>query len=483
MQFLKSNTLLLVLSLLYMAFCGYVVFNSQAWLSLASVGFLLVFVALFYTEQVFLALAFLTPLSINIESYTDSFGLYVPTEPVLFGLMILVSFTYLIHSERYRFILRNPILWALVFYLFWIGFTSITSTHPVVSLKFLLARLWFIVPIFFFGTLTFLKEKNIRAFMWLFCSGMVIAMIYTLVVHAGYRFGEKESHWVMFPFFKDHTIYGAIVALIVPLVFGLYFSKKHTPIVTFVLFGFMFVTLLALYFSYTRAAQLSVLAAVAVLVAIRLRIHIRWIVAATALAGVGLYFYWNSIQLELGRNKSEHTTENFAERLESATNVTTDASNLERLNRWTCAIDMFRERPVFGFGPGTYAFEYARFQRPENLTIISTNFGNMGNAHSEYLGPLAETGLIGMLSVLLLVGVIFYKGITLYYAWPNEEREMKVIILSLVLALVTYFVHGFLNNFLDTDKAAIPVWSACAIFIALDYKLKRRERSEAELES
>ena len=179
--------------------------------------------------------------------------------------------------------------------------------------------------------------------------------------------------------------------------------------------------------------------------------------------------------MELERNNAEHTTENFSEKLQSATNVTTDASNLERLNRWACAISMFNEKPIFGFGPGTYSFEYARFQSPDNITIISTNFGDGGNAHSEYLGPLAEMGFLGMISMLLIVTAIFYKGITLYIKWPSEDIEMRTILLSMILALVTYFVHGVLNNYLDTDKAAVPIWSFCAAFIALEIVLNKRQ--------
>ena len=181
--------------------------------------------------------------------------------------------------------------------------------------------------------------------------------------------------------------------------------------------------------------------------------------------------------MSLERNKYEHTTEEFSEKLQSAANVTTDASNLERINRWSCAIAMFEERPVFGFGPGTYAFEYARFQDPENLTIISTNFGNLGNAHSEYLGPLAEMGLVGMISVFLIVAAIFYQGISLYNRWPKEDREMKVLILAMIISLTTYFVHGILNNFLDTDKASVPIWGMCAMFIALETSLQAQHRS------
>ena len=95
----------------------------------------------------------------------------------------------------------------------------------------------------------------------------------------------------------------------------------------------------------------------------------------------------------------------------------------------------------------------------------------MGNAHSEYLGPLAEMGLMGLISMLLIVAAIFYKGITLYIKWPEEDKETRVLLLAMIMALVTYFVHGILNNYLDTDKAAVPIWGICAIFIALEASL------------
>ncbi|MCC5924686.1 MAG: O-antigen ligase family protein, partial [Crocinitomicaceae bacterium] len=133
---------------------------------------------------------------------------------------------------------------------------------------------------------------------------------------------------------------------------------------------------------------------------------------------------------------------------------------------------MFLDRPFFGFGPATYAFEYAAYQDPQKLTIISTNFGDGGNAHSEYLGPLAETGVIGLITVLVFVGLLFYTGIRLYIQYPAHLDGMKIIILCLVLAMATYFFHGILNNYLDTDKAAVPVYGTCAMFIALQNRLK-----------
>lgn len=451
---------------------------TDSWIGyLLPYALVVLYVSIFYTEYTFFFIIAATPLSINIEEYVDGFGLFIPTEPLLFGTMVILLLQSLYSRVFPSYLLKSSIFWTVVLYLTWIALTSITSTHPTASLKYLLARLWFIVPILFYGSSVFFDPKKIRLFLWLFISGMIVVILYTVAVHASYRFGEKEAHWVMFPFFKDHTIYGALVALVVPLIFAFYFSKRHTPLIQFLLLGFLFVSLLGLYFSYTRAAWLSVILAVGVWALVRFKVRFS-IFAGSAVLLLGLILYsWDGIQQELSRNKSEHTTEDFGKRLESAANVTTDASNLERINRWSCAISMFEERPVLGFGPGTYAFEYARFQEPENLTIISTNFGDGGNAHSEYLGPLAEMGLPGMLLFLAIVSAIFYQGITLYHAWPAADREMRTLIMGMIVALSTYFIHGFLNNYLDTDKAAIPVWGISAIFIAFTARLKAGKAS------
>jgi O-antigen ligase len=206
---------------------------------------------------------------------------------------------------------------------------------------------------------------------------------------------------------------------------------------------------------------------------IYLRIKLSYLLVAGAIFIGGLFVFWDNIQMELERNNEVHTTEEFGTRLQSAANVSTDASNLERINRWACAIEMFKERPLLGFGPGTYQFEYAQFQEPENLTIISTNFGDLGNAHSEYLGALSESGIFGLISFLILVGAMFYSGITLYYDNSKIDVAQKALVLSSILGLSTYFIHGFLNNYLDTDKAAVPIFGICAIFIALQQSTKK----------
>ena len=127
---------------------------------------------------------------------------------------------------------------------------------------------------------------------------------------------------------------------------------------------------------------------------------------------------------------------------------------------------MFSERPIFGWGPGTYQFIYAPFQSSQDLTIISTNNADGGNAHSEYLGPLAEQGVMGSVNFVLLLLAVSSLAFRLYR--QLRDRELKVLALTSYLGLMTYFIHAVLNNYLDTDKASAPFWGFIAILVAID---------------
>ena len=127
---------------------------------------------------------------------------------------------------------------------------------------------------------------------------------------------------------------------------------------------------------------------------------------------------------------------------------------------------MFEIKPVFGWGTGIYMFKYAPFQLSSERTIISTDAGDLGTAHSEYIGPLAESGVLGTLSFLTILIVTAYTAIKLYYRL--EDKEAKMLVLASLLGLITYYVHGLLNNFLDTDKASMPFWTFTAIIVAID---------------
>ncbi|MFW5851696.1 MAG: O-antigen ligase family protein [Bacteroidota bacterium] len=429
---------------------------------------LLAFVSL---KHLMLIIAFCAPLSIQLSYFLPdaSLDMSLPTEPFLFGVMGLF-FLKLITERRFdKKVLAHPVSISIYFYLIWLFLTSLSSELPIVSFKYLLVRLWFIVNFYFLVTQLVEDKSYISKYLWAYTLGLMIVIGITLFKHAQEEFTQKAGHYVMHPFFNDHTSYGAALAMILPAIIGITQSVRKTFNIRFLQIFAISIILIALVFSYTRAAWLSLVVAIGIWILIKLRIKFRSLVIIGILSLSILIPISHSIMYSLEKNDEVSSTD-FSAHIKSMSNITTDASNLERINRWKSAIRMFEERPVMGWGPGTYMFLYAPFQHSEDRTIISTNAADLGNAHSEYLGLLSEAGFIGSLSFILIIILTLTTVFRLYYRTHNDTT--KKIALSLCLGLITYYVHGFLNNFLDYDKISLLFWSFTAIIVALDIQDK-----------
>ena len=463
---------LVLLTVLFVLLNTVLLANEFFWLGLLPIALMVVFLAFFSLEKLLLLIVFFTPLSFSLESLDfGGVGMFIPTEPLLFGVLLLFFIRLIANTKVDTKITNHPITYAIVFYLIWIAFTILTSEMPLVSVKFLISRMWFILPFYLLGAAFFKNIQNIKKFLWLYLLPLSAVILITSYKHSLFHFDLESSHLVMYPFFKDHTRYGAVIAFMIPLAIYLFTVSKNKNIVL----GIIAVLALGLVLSFTRAAWVSLAAASVFAIVLKSRISFPRFLALVIVAIGGLLFSWSTIIMTLEKN-TQDSSSSLSKHVESVSNISTDASNLERINRWNCAIRMFKERPLVGWGPGTYAFQYAPFQRSKEKTIISTNQGDLGNAHSEFLGPLAESGILGLISFLLLMLVVYYKGMKLYY--QLEKGDLKNLVFFSLLSLTTYFSHGFLNNFLDTDKLAIPFWSCIAFLLVVDIYHKQTSTQE-----
>jgi O-antigen ligase len=398
-------------------------------------------------------------------------GISIPTEPLMLGIVIVFIIKLLFENNYDTAILKHPVTIMIIISLVWMFITSLTSQIPLVSFKYFAARVWFVIPFYFIGILLFKKPGNIRFFIWFYVVPLIGVIAYTTYNHALWGFNEQAGHWVMEPFYNDHTAYGAVLTIFIPVFAGFSFSNSYSKTVRLFSLIILAVLIMALILSFSRAAWISLAFSCIIYMIIILRIKMKWIVLTLAIFFGIFFLFQNEIWDRLEKNK-QGSSANFVEHLQSISNISTDDSNLERINRWQSAFRMFAERPVFGFGPGTYQFEYAPFQHSNEKTRISTNFGDKGNAHSEYIGPMAESGIIGMLSMLGILVFTIITGLRVYKL--AEEKEIKMISLAILIGLITYFFHGTMNNFLDTDKASVPFWGFIAILVALDlYYVKK----------
>ena len=434
----------------------------------------IVYTAVFHLQNLVYFLAFATPLAISLKEMglTEGPDLSLPTEPIMFGIMlvyVLIHFQKTITDKKF---LNHPLTLLICFQLFWMFVTTCTSTDIVISLKYLISRLWFIFSCYIIIPHLFQNKKNIINFVLAYAIALAIVVCYTTVSHARFNFDEKIADWIVSPFYNDHTAYGAALAMFIPVMVSFWFLKslsRNLKVLSIILFG-MF--MLAIVLSFARAGWGSLAVALAILLTLWLKIKFRTLfITFFTLLGLFLAFQTEIIMI-LNKNNQD-AKGGFANNIESMLNISTEASNLERLNRWSCAIRMWQDKPVFGWGPGTYMFKYAPYQLSRDLTIISTNFGTVGTAHSEYLGPLSEQGILGLVGVIILLFYVTSLGYRLAYSL--EDHDDRILCIGLFLGIMTYFVHGFINNFLDTDKLSLPFWAFLAALVCFDlYYTKKK---------
>lgn len=425
--------------------------------------------AIVAADKYLLVIVFFVPVSVPLSRLVEglSIDMYLPTEPLLAGLLLLYMLKYLMADRIDLKVLRHPVTLAIYFHLGWLFITCLTSTDLMVSFKMLISRLWFIVGFYLLATQLFRQEKRMHTYVWLIVISFTGVIIYALFNHMQYGLDNQVmAHRVASPFYKDHTSYGASLGFLLPVLAGLFLLIKRENINS----RFLMVLLILLYVfatvvSYTRATWLSILASIGFWAILKLKIRFEIVLVGAAIL-VGLFFSVRTeMMIQLEQNRVESSGE-FSDHVQSISNITTDQSNLERLNRWSCALRMWQDKPFFGFGPGTYQFEYGRYQRSYEKTRISTDFGTMGTAHSEYFGPLAETGVFGLLSILLVIGTTLYTGIRVYLT--SKKRSIRIFSLAVLVGLVSYYLHGLLNNFLDTDKISVLFWGFTAMLVAMD---------------
>ena len=425
-------------------------------------GLLLLAYAIFIKNAFSLAytgIALLAPLSVKTAlPFAD---LYLPSEFLTASLALSVAAVLLL-SKQGGLLLKYPLpaLWLLTFVP-----GMIASELPQTSVKFFALNALFVTA-FYYGGLLLAARGN--AFPWTaFLMGLVPVGLWGLYQFSRYNFNPITISGIFKPFFYSHTMFGAVAAFVAAVALSKARTQRWWLLVALV-------ATVAVGFSTSRAALWSLVFMGGLFALSALPKALR--VAVPALAVVVFFGLGGWVKLDeaftYNSYESHDPQASLVEQSMSVTNVQSDASNIERLNRWTSALAMFNERPFTGFGPGTYQFTYIPFQdkRLENrLTVTNPNSpppGSGGSAHSELLLQLSENGIWSPLIFLLMWVRWFYFG---WFKRPNLEAVPPVF-----FGLSTYFFHMQFNNFLNQSVFAFLFWGAAAY---LDYKI-RSQRDE-----
>ncbi len=447
------------------------------------------------------AVALSLPFSLRLYFSSVDLEVIFPAEPLIGMVCILQVVSLILQRSAIdlpRAVLRDPLVLLVLLWVTVLTVSALFGHYAMASFKALLVRTTFIAVFFafpaFFPSLA--RFQRVR-FLDLHAVALACVALFTLYRQSGMGYDRNGSALAPFPFYVDHTSYSA--ALVFALLFGCGYlagiarKKRWREVLPLALLCTL--GLLAAYLAYCRAAWLSLVVVGVLAVVLWLQLRVRTVLV---MVGVGCAVGLIGLVTALGGQVSSTADSNatgagFKESVRSLTNVQSDASNKERVNRWKCSLRMFKDSPWVGHGVGSYQFVFVPYQAQEEMTYISvtgpvdpdrvqriwtfsdglfirrnpqTFYCSGGTAHSEYLLALSESGILAALVFAMLGMVALLRG--LRRIPMITDRAVRYRMVAAWLAICAYFTHAFFNNYLDDPKVACLFWTTLGLLVIPD---------------
>ena len=133
-----------------------------------------------------------------------------------------------------------------------------------------------------------------------------------------------------------------------------------------------------------------------------------------------------------------------------------DSSNNFRINVWLAVIEMIRDRPILGIGPGNTAFNkiYPLYQQPRYTAL---------SAYSILLEVAVETGFIGLACFIWLLIITFNHGILQLMRLRQRQERSGFWLMGAIATLLGMLAHGTVDTVLYRPEVNTLWWLMVAL--------------------
>lgn len=123
---------------------------------------------------------------------------------------------------------------------------------------------------------------------------------------------------------------------------------------------------------------------------------------------------------------------------------------------WRSSLDMIKDSPWIGIGIGTFEMNYPAYQgKYLRLKEYANYTGSTIHAHNEYVETAAETGILGIGSLIWLIIAIFKYGFGLL---KNREREERLLVVALLSGIATTLFYGLFSFPFHMPTTSMLFW-------------------------
>jgi O-antigen ligase len=412
------------------------------------------------------------PVSMQFMFMQRTGSLSFPDEPMcwLFLVYLVVMLAYKPNAIP-KYFWYHPITIVVGLQFLWLLVAVFNSQVLFFSLKFLLAKVWYLACFFMLPLFVFRTKSDFKRGFLLVLAPMVATMIYITWQHYLLHFNFAKVNKAIGLLYYNHVEYSTVASMFLPLVCVAYplsrGMKKSIRVLLLVLIAFY---LVVVGIAYARAAVLAVVFAGLIALAIRYRFVniIMPCFYALVIAGV-MYMAKDNKYIDF-RPDYQHTymRHNFADHM-VATFRGQDISSMERLYRWIAAVRMSADRPLTGYGPHGFYYFYKPYAVLTFRTYVSDNYEH-STTHNYFLFMLVEQGWPAMLLYALLVMVVFAQAQKIYHRF--NDRFYKYCTLGIAMLFAACFVNNFFSELIETHKVGALFYLALALLVVLDRKSK-----------
>jgi len=462
---------------------GFSIIAALCFDTLAILGMPLLPIVLFISIVDFKKLYYLlyaaVPVSIAVE-VGGGFSTDLPSEPIMIGLSLIAILHLIVNRPKaIGSFIKHPITVLLILHLVWTFISVLNSEYSTIGIKFFLAKIWYVLPFYFLSGMLLTDNRSILRIFKFSVIPMIGLILIILARHSIDGFSFTKVNFVMGPCFINHVAYGALVAILLPFLvllinnvsakYGGFNISRNWKILLLGLFVF------ALFQSFCRAAIVAVIIAIVAYVIINLKlIKSSIFVSLIGLAGVLIYLEDNNQYLEYAPEYTQAVSHQRFDKLISATSEGKDVSTMERVYRWVAGSRMIADRPIVGFGPGSFPAAYKPYTVNNFKTYVSKNEDG-SSIHSTFLMQFVDQGIVGGLIFLILTIVSLIAGQRIYH--ETGDALTKQIVLSVLLCLIIINSMNLINDLLESDKVGAYYFTCLAVLVIIDI----RNRTKASL--
>ena len=410
---------------------------------------------------VFFLMLFVMPVS--VETYLGSFGTDLPSEPLVMVLAVCTLFYLIFHYDEIKNpAYKHPIVVLLLLMFCWSVFVTLFSTDVFLSIKYLLAKSWYLLGFFILPIILLRTKNSLKLFFWCLFIPTLLSVIFVMIRHGIMGFTFDTITNAVHPIYRNHVNYAVFITMLLPFIFLAKSWYTSNSLLHKLLKFSIPLFLAAIYLSYTRGAWLAVVAMMVYFLVLKYNLT-KYVLVAASVAAIlfSAYILKDNNYLKYAPNY-EHTIyhDELADHLTSTFEME-DMSTVERFYRWIAAVHLFKEHPLVGVGPNNFVSNYKQYTVTAYETYISDN-EEKSTVHNYFLLLLTEQGLPALFLYVVLLFVIL---LTAQKAYTSGAGFQKKYIAAITLCIIVFLLNNTLSDLVEANKLGSLFFMCLALLV------------------